>query len=414
MNADQLIAQVLEGADPDQIVEAILTERNVGNLYLFSRDPIQKRVGVVTLSPEEVYREWKRKIGRGSLVYQTDRYIYKTVKPINVFIPNHGHVRTAVKKGLITRGEVASSSGVKGFGGHGGNLNGPSSNVLRAYYDNGGMFEDGRTVYDLTDDEFVEVLVQCLKAAEYHEADDVAYYLDRLGLSRVWGAYQFDDTVFAVADTISSSLDLIDGTVKRGERDDLPDPSDELLPEDVLYDLMNYTFAAEKELKPKTIKYLQRHYPSKGTLTLYRGFNKVIRYPSDYRDKFFLALFGVKRLDQIRVGAKVVYDRAALYTQGKDHSSWSYTPQMAAEFSRTADIEVLLKARVPGRKVIIDMARLHREDQEKFPFLWQNEVIVDGKVNAKISQLKLQGGTLLSWLKEQGYEYVPRKGIVKA
>lgn len=214
-------------------------------------------------------------------------------------------------------------------------------------------------------------------------------------------------------DVVADHLRLIDGTVLRLDLN--PAQPSEAFPDWVMTELVRYTDAASKKMKPDVLKWLLEHSPKPyAKKRVYRGFSDQMDDWGDYSkltmdavNKKLYAHTGIRHVTDIRVGMKLKVKR------GKE-SSWSISAQAATNFASglaQSSINFLVKTDVPADRVIIDFTELPRDVLSTFKYQGQGEVIISsGPIDAVLDTLWLEP-KFITWLNENGCEFDAHKGI---
>jgi len=197
-----------------------------------------------------------------------------------------------------------------------------------------------------------------------------------------------------------SDFELVDGNVPRFEESGTYEPD---MPEWVADDIDRYTDQHGRNLKPATVKWLQENMPSSAK-TVYRGIGiskGEFRGGIPELNKILKKWTGISSVEELQRGAPVRMRKGKM-------SSWSTTPQTAKAFS-ISGIKLLVKAKAPAAKVILDFTEFSPQAKSKYRFRSQNEVVLSGAIDGKVASIVVDKPTA-EWLMEHGYG-VDRNGI---
>ncbi len=229
------------------------------------------------------------------------------------------------------------------------------------------------------------------------------------------------ETQYYVFWDIAKDAQLVGGNEKRFGIKSETETFD--MPEWVLDELIRYTNDASKKMNLEVKEWLKKNSPKPSTNTqIYRSFGIELHDWSKYDktsdaiineplklSKYLYRLTGLKKLEDFKKGEFVNVKR------GKE-SSWSHTALISRQFARglaSGSINLLVKYDVSPDEIVIDFTQLPESLKKKFKFRNQNEVILDtGAYKAEIADIWLDEG-MIAWLNENGYTWIPKKGIFK-
>lgn len=378
----------------------ILREFKYGNkYYLFIPKPIEEVVsdrrfmgrnpGFLRLRPYHSYKLYKKRIGSESEATYSNNYIYKIIPELRIFSPyDERDVSYAHKNELIHP----------------------------KFYDYFGLNKDQASAREVN--EFFkreEDTAVKLAAFGHWMVRDAELYKP---FAKKWDGYLTDDRDTAAVNIFwgkfdNNDFELIDGTKTRFHKGREVEDFDIEIPKHVNDALETYTDEPQKRIAKNAKEWMKDNLPAED-VTAYRGTSA--NWDSwDHDDlteeevnKKLKRRFNIT-LEEAQTGNEVIVRRYK-------SSSWSTDPQIARNFVSgmgEASINLLVKATIPADQIVIDFTKIPLNIKKQFKYFAQNEIIVDGTVDAVINDIWVYDKFEEEVLNKFGYEYVKQRGIFK-